>query len=340
MKLTESKPRIDWVDYAKGICIILVVLMHANGGVEKLLGTETWFNGFIEWAKPFRMPDFFLISGLFLASRIDDPWRRYFDAKVVHFAYFYFLWMAIQHIFKDVARGETDTSGLSHYASGLIQPFDTLWFIYLLAVFFVVVKVTRGISPVAMFAFGAWLEMLPIETGSILIDEFASRFVYFYFGYWMARQVLVYADYLCSSDPAIVLLGLALWAVFEAVMVSSGIAPMPIVSLLLGLLGTAALIATRVLIAKTGKFSLLKYCGANSIVIYLAFSLFMGTTRIAVVTFIPSMGPSLISLLSTVAGVVGPLVLHMFTRGTHLAFLFNRPHWARIGSPFRSEVVQ
>ena len=61
MKLKESKPRIDWVDYAKGICIILVVLMHANGGVEKLLGTETWFNGFIAWAKPFRMPDFFLI---------------------------------------------------------------------------------------------------------------------------------------------------------------------------------------------------------------------------------------------------------------------------------------
>ena len=208
MKLTESKPRIDWVDYAKGICIILVVLMHANGGVEKLLGTETWFNGFIEWAKPFRMPDFFLISGLFLASRIDDPWRRYFDAKVVHFAYFYFLWIAIQHIFKDVARGETDTSGLSHYASGLIQPFDTLWFIYLLAVFFVVVKVTRGISSVAMFAFGAWLEMLPIETGSILIDEFAGRFVYFYVGYWLARQVFVFADRIRGFNPAMVLVTL------------------------------------------------------------------------------------------------------------------------------------
>jgi uncharacterized membrane protein YcfT len=336
----DSKTRIDWVDYAKGICIILVVFMHANGGVEKLLGAETWFNGFIEWAKPFRMPDFFLISGLFLASRIDQPWRRYFDAKVVHFAYFYFLWMTIQHVFKDLARGETDVSGLSHYASGLIQPFATLWFIYLLAVFFVFVKVTRNVPPIAVFAFGAWLEMLPIDTGSVLIDEFAGRFVYFYAGYWMARQVFAYADRVRGLDPAATLLGLALWAAFEAVMVTSGLAPLPVISLLLGLVGTAALISASVLIAEAGRFAWLRYCGANSIVIYLAFSLFMGTARVAVVKFFPGMEPSLIALLSTSAGVIGPLALHALTKGTHLDFLFNRPHWARVGSALRSKTAR
>ncbi len=340
MEPFESKPRVDWVDYAKGICIILVVFMHANGGVEKLLGVETWFSGFISWAKPFRMPDFFLISGLFLASRIGQPWRRYFDAKVLHFAYFYLLWMTVQHVFKDVARGETDTSGLSHYASGLIQPFDTLWFIYLLAVFFVVVKFTRHVSPFIMFAFGAWLEMLPIETGSTLIDEFSGRFVYFYVGYWMARSVFIYADRVRGFDPAVVMLGLAFWAVFEAIMVTSGMAPLPIISLALGLVGTAALIAASVLIAATGRFALLKYCGANSIVIYLAFTLFMGTTRVVFVKFFPGMEPSIIALLSTSAGVIGPLILHALTKGTPLDFLFNRPHWARIGLPLRSEITQ
>ena len=28
--------RVGWVDYAKGICIILVVMMHAVNGVEHL----------------------------------------------------------------------------------------------------------------------------------------------------------------------------------------------------------------------------------------------------------------------------------------------------------------
>ena len=92
---SAAKSRVDWVDYAKGICIILVVLMHSTLGVEKSAGQLTWLNGFIEWARPFRMPDFFLISGLFLAQRIDRPWREYLDSKVLHFAYFYLLWMTI-----------------------------------------------------------------------------------------------------------------------------------------------------------------------------------------------------------------------------------------------------
>ena len=90
--------RLDWVDCCKGICIILVVMMHSTLGVEKALGETTWLSAFIAWAKPFRMPDFFLISGLFLSRRIAQPWPTYIDRKVVHFAYFYLLWMTIQLI--------------------------------------------------------------------------------------------------------------------------------------------------------------------------------------------------------------------------------------------------
>ena len=31
----QAGNRIDWVDYAKGFCIIFVVMMHATLGVEK-----------------------------------------------------------------------------------------------------------------------------------------------------------------------------------------------------------------------------------------------------------------------------------------------------------------
>ena len=37
------------------------------------------------------MPDFFLISGLFLSRAIDRDWHDYLDRKVWHFAYFYVL---------------------------------------------------------------------------------------------------------------------------------------------------------------------------------------------------------------------------------------------------------
>ena len=32
--------RIDWVDYAKGFCIILVVMMHSTLGVEHAAGRK------------------------------------------------------------------------------------------------------------------------------------------------------------------------------------------------------------------------------------------------------------------------------------------------------------
>ena len=88
------------MDYAKGICIVMVVMMHSALGVEKAAGQTGFMHALVAFAKPFRMPDFFLISGLFLAVVIDRDWRTYLDRKVVHFAYFYVLWVTIQFGFK------------------------------------------------------------------------------------------------------------------------------------------------------------------------------------------------------------------------------------------------
>ena len=96
----SGSARIDWVDYAKGICIVMVVMMHSVLGVEAAAGQTGFMHALVAFAKPFRMPDFFLISGLFLAVVIDRDWRTYLDRKVVHFAYFYVLWVTIQFGFK------------------------------------------------------------------------------------------------------------------------------------------------------------------------------------------------------------------------------------------------
>src|ERR1700750_858820 len=153
--------RVDWVDYAKGICIVMVVMMHSVLGVEAAAGERGFMQALVAFAKPFRMPDFFLISGLFLSVVIDRDWRTYLDRKVVHFAYFYVLWVTIQFGFK--APAFAAESSWTHagflYLESFIEPFGTLWFIYLLPVFFVVIKLTRNLSPILVWLIAAALEM-------------------------------------------------------------------------------------------------------------------------------------------------------------------------------------
>src|SRR6201991_2135308 len=164
MTANGTPDRVDWVDYAKGICIVMVVMMHSVLGVELASGQTGFMHAVVMFAKPFRMPDFFLISGLFLPLVIDRNWRTYLDRKFVHFAYFYVLWVTIQFGFK--APGFAAEQGWGHvgylYLESFIEPFGTLWFIYLLPVFFVVTKLTRGIPAIMIWAAAAALEMLHV----------------------------------------------------------------------------------------------------------------------------------------------------------------------------------
>src|SRR5438128_1324688 len=220
---TKSHGRIDWVDYAKGFCIVFVVMMHSTLGVEQAAGEQGWLHTVVAFAKPFRMPDFFLISGLFLAQVIDRDWRTYLDRKLVHFAYFYVLWTAIQFGFK--APGLAAESSWAHvgylYLESFIEPFGTLWFIYLLPIFFVVTKLTRRIAPLLIFTVAALLESAHIVTDWTVIDEFCARFVYFFAGYWLASYVFALSDR-ARSNPALAVVALMLWALINGALVEYG----------------------------------------------------------------------------------------------------------------------
>jgi uncharacterized membrane protein YcfT len=326
MNNINSDGRIDWVDYAKGFCIVFVVMMHSTLGVEAAAGKDGWLHYLVEFARPFRMPDFFMISGLFLAQVIDRDWRTYLDRKVVHFAYFYLLWMTIQFIFK--APGIVAEGGVAEvarlYLISLIEPFGTLWFIYLLPIFFVFVKLTKRVPWPVIWLAGAALEISHLETGWMVIDEFAARFVYFYTGYIAARHIFSLTAR-AQSKPWLALGGLALWGVFNATMVHLGYAAQPFYSLAMGLIGAAAVATVSSLLALHDVFKPLRYCGRNSIVVYLAFFLPMAATRTVLLKtgIITDIGT--ISVLVTAAGVIGSLLMFWAVRGTFLKFLFERP---------------
>src|SRR4030088_714319 len=278
--VTERSQRIDWVDYAKGICIVMVVMMHSVLGVEAAAGQTGFMHVLVAFAKPFRMPDFFLISGLFLSVVIDRDWGTYLDRKVVHFAFFSLLWLTIQFGFK--APSFAAEAGWAHvgllYLESFIEPFGTLWVIYLLPVFFVVTKAARNMPPLLIWGVAALLEMAHISTGWTVIDEFCARFVYFYSGYLFASHVFALSDR-ARARPSLALAGLAAWALINGSLVASGFSEWPLISLMLGLAGAGAIVTLGTLLARAHWLNFLRFCGEHSIVIYLAFFLPMAATR-------------------------------------------------------------
>jgi uncharacterized membrane protein YcfT len=321
-----GRDRVDWVDYAKGICIVMVVMMHSVLGVELAAGQTGFMHALVAFAKPFRMPDFFLISGLFLGLVIDRDWRTYLDRKVVHFAYFYVLWVTIQFGFKAPAfAGESGWAHVAYlYLESFVEPFGTLWFIYLLPVFFVVTKLTRRVAPLAIFAIAALLESMHVVTGWTVIDEFCARFVYFFAGYWLAAYVFALSDR-ARSRPILAIAGIALWALINGTLVELGLSEWPVISLALGLAGASAIVVTGTLLARGGLLDFLRYCGEHSIVIYLAFFLPMAATRTALLKTGVISDIGAVSLIVTVSGVAGAILIWRVALAVRADFLFERP---------------
>lgn len=355
--------RVPWVDTAKGLCIIMVVMVHATLGVEAYAGAEGWMGTVVSFARPFRMPDFFLISGLFLGLVIDRPWMRYLDRKVVHFAYFYVLWLTIQFLFK--APGMAMENGAAYagweYLRAYWQPFGTLWFIYLLPIFFIATRLTKTLPVWFVLVWAATLEILPVRTGSIIFDEFCSRFFYFYAGYVFASNVFSIADWARANAGKVAAM-IAVWAPVNAWLVftpapasvaaflqpdighsgaTGGIAELPFVSILLAMAGIAVVISVAALISEKRWSGWLTWLGAHSIVVYLAFFLPMAVTRTVLLRtdLIPDIGT--MSLITTIAAVVGPVVLYGMVKWSGYGnFLFERPQWAVIDRTGISEKLQ
>jgi uncharacterized membrane protein YcfT len=125
--------------------------------------------------------------------------------------------------------------------------------------------------------------------------------------------------------PVLALGGLALWALINGGLVESGFSEWPLISLALGLAGAGAIIVMGTLLARMRWLNFLRFCGKHSIVIYLAFFLPMAATRTLLLRtgFLHDIGT--ISLIVTVAGVVGAIAIWLIALALRANFLFERP---------------
>ena len=334
-----SRPhRFDWVDIAKGICIVAVVGLYARNELKQVMGDAGWLDPWSAFAQPFRMPDFFLLSGLFLSSVMNRPWRSYLDTKVVHYVYFLVLWVTILATYDMLYLGTAIpphpgwTGLLKLYAWELLYPDHMLWFLQTLPVFFVVTRLLRHVPPLLLWGVAALALASRVKTGVPLLDNAMSYYAFFLAGHFGAPWFFALADRAAQHRGTTLLLFIA-WCFFNQWAVSSGATALPGGSLLFGFIGITAVIAFSSLLAPIRAMRWLRYAGSNSIVIYLGF--FMPLTA-----FVHAVGdrqwqvdPHLLATLTVVLGAGAPVLLFLFVKGTALRVLFVRPAWAHLVRP-------
>ena len=335
-----SGNRYAWVDFAKGICIVAVVTLYAQGPLQELYGHAGWLDHWTAFARPFRMPDFFLISGLFLPRVIDRPWRSYLDTKVAHYLYFLALWslFVVPTTWASVPWEVTPWRAFKNYIYHLYRPEAMLWFILMLAVYFVVTRLIRRVPWWIVLPVGAALKVFPYHTGIYPIDWFGEYFVFFYCGYFFARYFFALADWAQGHRPH-ALAAVAAWAVVNAYLVAQGWSTNQFLFPVLGMVGICAVVIVSSLLSRYEFMSWLRYLGQNSIVVYLGFFLPLIGMFYLVRRFGSGLSVNLLGVIVPAISILCAMCLFWATRNTWARFLFKRPAWAHLVPPARKAVA-
>ncbi len=166
--------RLRWADVAKGGCILLVVLHHVVGKhlvavvPDDLAVVAVAWSGVSGALRPVRMPLFFVLSGLFASRAVHRPWTSV-ARRVTNPAYVYAVWLVLLGLFftweQDLVTNRTQDLG--ELAVDLLLASTALWFLYALAVYFLVVRLTRRVPTYALVAVSGVVALgaaaLPIE---------------------------------------------------------------------------------------------------------------------------------------------------------------------------------
>jgi uncharacterized membrane protein YcfT len=139
---TDRRP---WLDTARGLAILLVVLYHATLTSAAVgLGSPAWIAA-VDALAVIRMPLFFFVSGILSAGVVRRGWRELFATRLLLYAWVYTVWWSITagvEALTPRVRPE-QVSSLSEWLSGFVVPSNEIWYLWALGLFVLLARLTR-----------------------------------------------------------------------------------------------------------------------------------------------------------------------------------------------------
>ena len=328
------KQRIEWVDYAKGIGIVLVVYAHllSSGYHAGLDIVPRFFQLSDSFVYSFHMPLFFFLAGLFTETSYEKyGGRTFLLQKIKNLAYPYLLWSLLQ------ASVELFFAGHSHRGGSLEQmllipilPWAQFWFLYAILMMyfcFFVLKSLKSYGAPVMILVAVLLFFKPIHSEYLGLAGFSTGFLFFVVGVWLKP----YSQNLGGMKRT-VLYFQALFFIFIVsayALFSYYIAPTrlpggshPFYFILLAVPGIAACLFLSIYLAQRSWFPFLKVLGKYSLQIYLVHMLAGVATRIVLQSVFHVTNPLLHILIGVSVALAVPVLLSLLAAKFHIPYLF------------------
>lgn len=275
--------RVQWVDIARGIAIIAVVLFHATITLEEADLAWKW-RRISDLVATFRMPLFFFASGLVSAKLLTQPATRIFRTRVAYFVYLYALWVVLRVVIAKFVHTPGNPRGWHEAALMFTHPHSSLWFIYALAIFSTLAWATRRL-PAWLPVVGALALSLAFELDlfAFLPDAWTKpgRYIFFFVaGIYLRRIALGIAERITLVPAAVTV------AIYAAVACAWVITPLSNVTgarTAIASLAVAAGICLSVLLARHTMFDWLAYLGRNTLPVYLLHGPILVVTTLALI---------------------------------------------------------
>jgi|TARA_A100001391_G_scaffold205177_2_gene203975 fucose 4-O-acetylase-like acetyltransferase len=195
---TSTTTRDDWIDCAKGIGIILVVLGHVLRGLvnSNILEASQLAKIVDSVIYTFHMPLFFFLSGLFfISSKKRSTPKKFWIKKIDTIAYPYLLWCILQGSLEVALSGHTNnTTTIQDIFSIPWAPIAHFWFLHALFLCFVISSTLERATPKQhtnlAIIFGVTGYFLPLHYEfPSAVNNVLNNYIYFAAAVWVSINI-------------------------------------------------------------------------------------------------------------------------------------------------------
>ena len=329
--------RTDWVDYAKGIGIILVVYGHLlSSGYHAGLGIPDRFFGLSDSIiYGFHMPLFFLLAGLFVEKSLQDHGaHNYLGNQLRRLVYPYFIWSILQLSVEVIFSAHTQKgTRLSDLFAIVYQPWGQFWFIYalfLMQLIYVIVSRASRLASLILGILGVWLFFNPIRIEIAAIFPFSTHLIFFIGGVLFRKYLWEKSIFKPSIGTIIVLFATLVGSglfIFENLIEPTRLASSnhPFYFLYLAIVGILFCINLAQYLAEKNIFTVLKTLGLYSMQIYLAHMLAGVGARVFLIKVFNLQSWELHIVLGVLFALAGPVYLQKLAKSFNFSYLFEFP---------------